>query len=164
MFTDNCMVACVIFYAEKLPWQYTGFGVTVKLSVFFFTASLQLKDLHSEVKERRCVRVRRDVAGLCSIWTEMKEWKKKTRSEKNVQRRPVGSVCILTSEFHQLCVQWISAPDWQLMALNSFSFQWLPVLSQLCGHPESSAVETHAFYFLLDARSRRSNSAQVGSW
>lgn len=86
------MVVCVIFYAEKL-------------SRHDFTASLQLKDLHSEVKERRCVRVRRDVAGLCSIWTEMKEWKKKTRSEKNVQRRPVGSVRILTSEFHQLCVQ-----------------------------------------------------------
>lgn len=69
---------------------------------------------------------------------------------KNVQRRPVGNVHILTSEFHQLRAQWISAPDWQLMALNCSSLQWLrriPALSLLSGHPESSTVETHAFYF-----------------
>lgn len=78
--------------------------------------------------------------------------REENRMEKNVQRRPAGHVRTPTPEFHQLCERRVSAPDWQLMALHSCSFWWLkpsriPVPSQLCGHPETSTVETQPFYF-----------------
>lgn len=140
-----------------LPWPYTGFGewqFTI-VSLFLFFQSLTPTWIFP-VKKGPCIAEHLDVAGSCLMWMEVKEWKKKTRSGKNVQRHPVGNVHIPASEFHRLCAQWISGPDWQPMALNSSSLQWLrriPALSRLSSHPDSSTAETHAFYFLLDTRS-----------
>lgn len=128
-----------------LPGPDTGFGEwqfrIVSFSFFFSEPHFNLKNFTLQKRKRPCVGQQRDVAGVRSIWTDVKEGEKKTGSEKNVQRHPVGNVHILTSEFHQLWAQWISAAHWLLTAPNSSSLQWLrhiPALSQLSSHPDSS--------------------------
>lgn len=142
-----------------VPWQF-------RIS-FFFTPITPFKDFHSEQKNK---------AMRCSATWRGRIMFNTVRGERVEEENEIRTESAKTPGWKRARLLWIPPVVCAVnlcskLAADGFAaLQWLrlrriPVVSQLSGHPASSTVETHAFHFLLDTRSRRSNSAApVRSW